>query len=41
MALHDGQGAASASRFRSMSDLERSQVETFLNSLVERGEVLP
>ena len=33
VALHGGQGAASASRFRSMSDLERSQVETFLNSL--------
>jgi len=33
VALHHGQGAASASQFRSMSDLERSQVETFLNSL--------
>ncbi len=33
VALHHGQGAASASRFRSMSDLERFQVETFLNSL--------
>ena len=34
VALHDGQGEASALRFRKMSDLERSQVETFLNSLV-------
>ena len=36
VALHHGQGAASASQFRSMSDLERSQVETFLNSLERR-----
>ena len=33
VALHGGQAAALASQFRSMSDLERSQVETFLNSL--------
>ena len=33
VALHHGQGAASASRFRSMSDLGRSKVKTFLNSL--------
>jgi mono/diheme cytochrome c family protein len=37
VALHDGQGAASASRFRSLSDLGRSRVETFLNSLVAPG----
>jgi mono/diheme cytochrome c family protein len=37
VALHHGQGAASATRFRSMSDLERSRVETFLNSLVAPG----
>ena len=37
VALHHGQGAASAFRFRSMSDLGRSQVETFLNSLVAPG----
>jgi CxxC motif-containing protein (DUF1111 family) len=34
VALHHGQGAASASRFRQISDRERSRVETFLNSLV-------
>ncbi len=37
VALHRGQGENSASRFRSMSDLERSRVETFLNSLVAPG----
>ena len=35
--LSTAQGAASASRFRSLSDLGRSRVETFLNSLVAPG----
>jgi CxxC motif-containing protein (DUF1111 family) len=33
VALHLGQGKASALKFRAMSELERSRVETFLNSL--------
>ena len=33
VALHHGQGASSANKFRSMSVLKRSRVETFLNSL--------
>jgi CxxC motif-containing protein (DUF1111 family) len=37
VALHHGQGAASAYRFGKMSDRERSQVATFLNSLVAPG----
>ena len=37
VALHRGQGERLASKFRSMSDRERSRVETFLNSLVAPG----
>ena len=36
VALHLGQGKASALKFRAMSEQERSRVETFLNSLAAR-----